>query len=174
VTYTAAPKWTPAELEIMRANYATKTRKEMMVLLPNRSDFSIGSKAQDMGLKCLVKNTNINVNRPEWSDWEKFHLQKVYADHTIYELLEMFPARSRQSIEQRAHSLGLKKNADVVTRTRIASAKKTKIAQAKAKWDESEEAGTKLVIVNPAPNSDSLVRKAISVRTPLEQAWSVL
>ena len=170
MTYTQAPKWTPAEIQILRDNYPHKSRKEMMALLPNRSDFSIGSKAQDMGLKCLIKTVN-NTKRPEWSEWEKFHLKSVYATHTIYQLMEIFPNRSRQAIEQRAHAMCLAKNPDVLAKTRLEVGKKTQARQRMKQFEETEEAGTTVVIVKPAPERDSMVRRAIAFRTPLEQAW---
>lgn len=167
MTYTQAPKWTPAEIEILRENYAHKSRKEMMALLPNRSEFSIGSKARDLKLKCKMRS-KVPEPRSVWGEWDMLHLKSIYSTSTKQQISAAFPNRTWSAIEEKARLLRLRKTPEFLSQIRADCARKTAAAK---KFAHQEEVGTKVVVVKPAPQSDSLARKAIAERTPLEQAW---
>lgn len=170
MTYTQAPKWTPAEIKILCENYPNMFRRQLMELLPNRSEFAIGSKAKDLQLKSLVRS---KLPKPKnvWSDWDAYHLRSIYSTATKQQLIETFPNRTWAAIEEKSRLLGLRKTPEFLSQIRAECAKKTAASRKKIKRDEDDEDGEKVVVVKPAEKDCELAQKAIAQRTPLEQAW---
>ena len=167
MTYTQAPAWTDEEIRILCENYPNMYRRQIMDLLPNRSEFSIGSKARDLQIRCKLR-TKFPEPKSLWSEWDMLHLSTLYPTSTKQQLKEVFPARSWAAIEEKARLMKLRKTPEFLSYIRAECAKKT--AQAK-KYAHQEEVGTRVVAVKPAEKDCKLAQKAIAQRTPLEQAW---
>ncbi len=167
MTYTQAPKWTDEEIRILCENYPNMFRRQIMDLLPNRSEFSIGSKARDLKLKCKMRS-KFPEPRSVWGEWDMLHLKSIYATSTKQQISAAFPNRTWSAIEEKARLLRLRKTPEFLSQIRADCARKTAAAK---KFAHQEEVGTKVVTVKPAEKDCKLAQKAIAQRTPLEQAW---
>ena len=170
MTYTQAPAWTDEEIRILCENYPNMFRRQVMDLLPKRSEFAIGSKARDLKLKCKMRS-KLPEPRNVWGEWEMHHLRIIYSTSTKQQLIEVFPNRTWSAIEEKARLLGLRKTPEFLSQIRAECAKKTAASRKKIKRDEDDEEGKKVVVVKPAQKDCELAQKAIAQRTPLEQAW---
>lgn len=99
----------------------------------------------------------------EYTKAEDDILRKAWKTWTRWEILAALPDRSWSGIDHRARALGLKRD-----RNREAIKAASEKANA-ARWGDNEFEQT--VIIKPAPSKDSWIERAISHRTPLEEAW---
>lgn len=100
-------KWNECEIKILKENYSSKTMKELMELLPNRTSKSIEGKA--LKLKLKKENKEIFINPNLWDDKEIKLLKENYPICGDDKLKELFPNRTIKSIHTKAERLELKK-----------------------------------------------------------------
>ena len=91
--------WSESEIEVLRKNYPTSTKREMMALLPGRSAVSIGHKASRLGISNEISN---------WTTTELEILRNGYSCLDKEELLRSLPKKRWTSIRHKASELGLK------------------------------------------------------------------
>jgi len=84
--------WSEEEILILQNNYKTMSIKELIKLLPNKTECAIVTKANKIGLK----------SREKWTDEDIEKIKKYYPIKDIKFLQEMFPDRSVKAIETMA------------------------------------------------------------------------
>jgi len=167
--------WKPIEIETLKLNYRTKGMKDLIVLIPGRSRFSISSKARELKLRAGKEVFSLRGNpKTLWTDEETERLKAIYAKASANELREALPRRGIRAIHKKAETCGLKRTYEANLKSRSDAAKYT--AMLNRKHPKPEDADPfQTIVIRPAPKRDAhIVFEAIAQRTPLEQAWSAL
>jgi len=99
ITRTIGDDYSQEELDIIRKNYNKITTKELLKLLPYRTESGINTKANRMGL----------VSREKWSDEDLEKLRLIYSNKTNIELSNIF---NRTPNSVMAQGLKMKLNKD--------------------------------------------------------------
>lgn len=94
-------KWTPDELNFLRANYLSKTLDEIATSLGR-------TKGQ---VKAAASNHKIKGRRDPVTEEQRATIRRLYADTSTDELAKII-GRTAKSVYQIAHKLGLKKSAE--------------------------------------------------------------
>lgn len=97
--------WTDVELKILRENYASTEKADLMAMLPKRSWASIKLRGSAEGLS--RKNFKPSHFR-SFSPQEDQLLEAYYTDKIDRETLQKKTGRTMQSLMARAHRLGMK------------------------------------------------------------------
>lgn len=98
-------RWTDAEDEVLRANYADSTIDILIELLPDRTVQAIQTRAKTLRLS---KSYSSGWST-RWTDAEDEILRANYAESTMTRLLELLPGRTKGGIYLRAFNLRISK-----------------------------------------------------------------
>ena len=90
-------RWSDLEIQLLKDNYDSTSKEEMLELLAPRSWSSILTKANKLGI-----NKRLN-----WTDSEDKLLKNTYSTTDINEVVRLFPDRTKHSIIARAIKLEL-------------------------------------------------------------------
>lgn len=106
-------------------------------------------------------------SRHDWSAEDEATLTRIYPHAMPTDLRTEFPTRSLLAIRKKAENMGLKRDSSVVSRARALTAKLAAIKRNGYEVDPQQ-----IIIIRQAPaRADTVVFKALTKRTPLEQAW---
>jgi hypothetical protein len=94
----AGKKWEEQELLIIKENYASRSQKDFMELLPSRSYRSI---------ECMANRLGLSKPSRVWSEEELNILKENYPISTPQEILSLLPERTNQTITHMANKLGI-------------------------------------------------------------------
>ena len=94
--------WTDEELEILHANFPTKTMTELQTLLPGKSPYKITETAKFLGLKKVSYRPK---NTTRWTPDEIKILKENYTSMEIEELAKLLPGRTINAIILKAQAL---------------------------------------------------------------------
>ena len=109
-------KWTEGDIEKLKRLYPISNMKTLCMEFPDKTEQSISSKVKQLKLKKAPdydgrKNNKGRVNT--WSDYEDSILKLHYPYGGYVKVMEELPARTKQSIQNRARVLGVRNNSTI-------------------------------------------------------------
>ena len=115
-------RWLKAEEEIIRTDYPTAPRAEIVELIPDRTWGQIGVHARTMGVHRTSETWGNSVREgrkllpDSWSVSENMQLIKFYPRHTRAEICAALPRRAWKSIRCHARRLDLSRTREAKVR----------------------------------------------------------
>ena len=131
-------KWTEKELQILRKNYATKTKREMCVFIPNHGAKAIKTMARKVGIK--------KDSHRKFTPSQVAILKEKYANTSNKELAGQLQCSERK-LYNAAHWHGLKKDLSYIAEGQRKRIKKNPEIYSKnwfKKGDAPQNKGTKM------------------------------
>jgi hypothetical protein len=137
-------RWLKAEEEIIRTDYPTGTRAEIIELIPDRTWGQIGVHARRMGIHRTSTAWGNSIRegrktlRGAWSDKDNERFDNVYPHLTRVELLAAFPSKGWLALRSHAQRRGIHRTTEATKRQiRIGQKEGRKIAEEERRRNES-------------------------------------
>lgn len=110
--------WTDEELDVLRRNCADHPLKDLMAMLPGRTDSAIEIMIRKLGLPRFRPAAAPSADWREWTEAERDIVRRHYADASAKDLLAMLPGRTAGAIGAMAARLGVPKAREAMARIR--------------------------------------------------------
>lgn len=110
-------QWTEEELDILRRNCADHPVKELLAMLPGRTDTAIEAEIRKLGLP-RYRGALPSADWSEWTEAERDIVRRHYADASLEDLLAMLPGRTYGAVSEMARKMGIRKSKEGRSRSR--------------------------------------------------------
>jgi hypothetical protein len=101
-------RWTIEEIELLKKEYPIKYIEDLVILFPNRQEYSIIKKAKRLGLKKIIEKKKRHTFK-QWTIDEIEIIKKYYPITENCDMCKYLPNRTHMSISSKARDMKIRK-----------------------------------------------------------------